>query len=142
MKKVTRQMPVDNLGRVVIPIDIRRDLEIVEKDRLEVYSENGNVIFRKPVTTCSICNSSQNLKEHEGKMFCENCIRSIAQELGKGVITNHILQLDKLLDKKKKELDSAIEQGKSQKFIYKKSVEVDKIIAEYIKYQQIQESLK
>ncbi len=141
MKKVTRQMPVDNLGRVVIPIDIRRDLEIVEKDRLEVYSENGNIIFRKPVTTCSICNSSKNLKEYQGKLFCENCIRSITQELGKGIITNHILQLDKLLNKKRKELDSAIKQGESQEFIYKKSVEVDEIIAEYIKYKQIQESL-
>ena len=56
MKSTGIVRKVDELGRVVIPIELRRNLDIHEKDALEIYDDNDNIVLKKytPSMTCQI----------------------------------------------------------------------------------------
>lgn len=67
----------DELGRVVLPIEIRRALGIEEKDGLEIFvdEEKRRIIFEKASRVCMKCQSTKNLKEiKHGFYLCESCI--------------------------------------------------------------------
>lgn len=69
---------VDELGRVVLPIELRRTLGINEKDPLEIYVEDEAIILRKPGGGCAFCGSGEKLIEYRGKPVCINCRRELA----------------------------------------------------------------
>lgn len=83
MKSTGIVRKVDELGRVVIPIELRRTLEIEEKDSLEIYVDQDKVIFRKyvPSGACVICGSLDKTVSFKNKCVCEKCIAGL-----KGVI--------------------------------------------------------
>ncbi len=70
---------VDELGRVVIPIELRRTLGIDLKDPLEIYVEGENIIFKKYEPACVFCGDARNIKNYKGKNVCENCIAEMAR---------------------------------------------------------------
>lgn len=74
---------VDELGRIVLPIELRRTLGIEIRDPLEVYVEGTSIILKKYAPACFICGEVGNLKEFKGKKICEDCIRSLAREAGR-----------------------------------------------------------
>lgn len=65
---------LDELGRVVVPKEMRRTLNINDKDLLEVYVENGRLIIEPFHDCCVICSSMLQLVEHNGKWICQTCI--------------------------------------------------------------------
>ena len=65
---------VDELGRVVIPIELRRTLGIDLKDPLEIYLEGENIIFKKYEPACIFCGDARKIRNYKGKNICENCI--------------------------------------------------------------------
>lgn len=68
---------VDELGRVVIPIEIRNKLDIAEKDPIEIYVDGASVILKKFVPNCLFCGSSKKLVDYNGKLVCESCIKEL-----------------------------------------------------------------
>lgn len=70
---------VDELGRIVIPIELRRVLDIAERDELEIFMESDHIILQKYEPTCIFCASSQGLVSYKGKNICQNCIRHIGR---------------------------------------------------------------
>lgn len=70
---------VDELGRIVLPIEIRRTLDISERDEVEIYMENDQIILQKYEPTCVFCASSRGLTKFNGKNVCRECIRSMAK---------------------------------------------------------------
>ncbi len=68
---------VDELGRIVLPIEIRRTLDIAERDELEIYTENDRIILQKYEPSCIFCSSSVGLVKYEGKNLCQDCVRKI-----------------------------------------------------------------
>lgn len=70
---------VDELGRVVLPIELRRTLDIAERDELEIYVENDNIILRKYEPHCIFCASSQGLVSFRGKNICPDCLRQLGR---------------------------------------------------------------
>ena len=68
---------VDELGRVVIPIEIRNKLEIMEKDPIEIYVDGSSIILKKFVPNCIFCGNSKNLIEYHGKLVCEKCANKL-----------------------------------------------------------------
>ena len=68
---------VDKLGRIVLPIELRRVLDIAEKDELEIYMENDRIILQKFEPSCVFCSSSQGLVSYKGKNVCQACIRNM-----------------------------------------------------------------
>ncbi|MGX8699085.1 MAG: AbrB/MazE/SpoVT family DNA-binding domain-containing protein [bacterium] len=68
---------VDELGRIVIPIELRRVLEIEVKDPLEIYTEDDTIILKKYQPACIFCASAKNVVNYRGKNICENCLQEL-----------------------------------------------------------------
>ncbi|MBQ8025737.1 MAG: AbrB/MazE/SpoVT family DNA-binding domain-containing protein [Oscillospiraceae bacterium] len=77
MKSTGIVRKVDELGRIVLPIELRRTLNIAEKDSLEIYVEDDTIILRKFETRCVFCGNTKNVVEYKGKNICPDCIRDI-----------------------------------------------------------------
>ena len=75
MKATGIVRPVDGLGRIVLPIEIRRNLDIEERDQLEIYLEGDHIILKKYEPACVFCGGSTGLSEYRGKNVCRECIR-------------------------------------------------------------------
>ncbi len=64
---------VDELGRVVIPIEIRNQFNIVEKDPIEIYVDKSAIILKKFEPNCIFCGNTEDLLEYKNKLVCEKC---------------------------------------------------------------------
>jgi len=68
---------VDELGRVVIPIELRRTLRIKEKDPLEIYVDEGNIVLRKYEPACVFCGNSENTTTFRDRPICLDCLNEL-----------------------------------------------------------------
>ena len=75
---IVRQL--DSLGRIVLPIELRRSLNINTKDMLEIVVEGNSVVLRKCESNCAFCGSGSKLVQYTDKMICRHCLKEI-QEL-------------------------------------------------------------
>lgn len=73
MKSTGIVRKVDELGRVVIPIELRRTLNIAEKDALEIYVDGEHIILKKYEPACIFCGNARNVKNYKGKNICPDC---------------------------------------------------------------------
>ena len=71
---------IDQLGRVVVPVELRRTLGIREGDLLEVTAEDGRLILRKVAPECALCGRSDELIDLHEKHLCRECVREIRLE--------------------------------------------------------------
>lgn len=71
---------VDDLGRIVIPMEIRRNFNIEEGDPLEIYTgDNGVIMLKKyvPETACIICGNEEDTRTINDKRVCKACIQTL-----------------------------------------------------------------
>ena len=68
---------VDELGRIVLPIELRRTLDIAEKDSLEIYVDGPTIVLRKYQPACIFCNNVDDVVFYNGKRFCVECLEKI-----------------------------------------------------------------
>ncbi len=80
MKSTGIVRKVDELGRIVLPIEMRRTLDIAEKDALEIYVEGDDIILRKYHNACVFCDSIKDIMTYKGRFVCPECIKKL-QEL-------------------------------------------------------------
>ena len=78
MKSTGIVRKVDGLGRVVLPIELRRNLSIGEKDALEIYVEQDTIILKKYEPACIFCGQAKNVKYIKGKNICPACLEEIS----------------------------------------------------------------
>ncbi len=71
---------LDELGRIVLPIELRRTLDIAERDELEIYLEDDKVILKKYEPSCIFCGSTRGLITYCGKNVCADCVRKMNRE--------------------------------------------------------------
>lgn len=77
MKSTGIVRKVDELGRIVLPIELRRTLDIEIKDSIEIYVENDSIILKKYEPTCIFCGDNKDLKTFNEKNICSNCIKKL-----------------------------------------------------------------
>lgn len=77
MKSTGIVRQVDPLGRIVIPMELRRTLSIEEKDALEIYTEGEQIILKKYQPTCIFCGEGKNVVNYKGKNICTSCLSEI-----------------------------------------------------------------
>lgn len=70
---------VDELGRVVLPIELRNKFGITEKDPMEIYVDGSSIILKKFEPNCIFCGSSKKLVDFQEKMICEKCAAKISK---------------------------------------------------------------
>ncbi|MDK2919345.1 MAG: AbrB family transcriptional regulator, transcriptional pleiotropic regulator of transition state [Candidatus Petromonas sp.] len=78
MKSTGIVRKVDELGRVVIPIELRRTLNIGEKDALEIFVDGSHIILKKYEPACIFCGQAKDNVNFKGKNICPNCLEEIA----------------------------------------------------------------
>ena len=82
MKSTGIVRKVDELGRVVLPIELRRTLNISYKDSLEIFTDNNMVVLRKYEPSCIFCGSATNVVNYKGRNICPECIAHKQDDLG------------------------------------------------------------
>ena len=65
---------VDELGRIVLPVEMRRTLEIGEKDALEIYVDGSSVILKKYRPSCIFCDTRKGVAQFKDKNVCMVCL--------------------------------------------------------------------
>jgi len=78
MKSTGIVRKVDDLGRVVLPIELRRTLDIAEKDSLEIYVDGEQVILKKYEPACIFCGNASDMIHFRGKNVCRGCAEELS----------------------------------------------------------------
>ena len=81
MKSTGIVRKVDELGRIVLPIELRRTLGIEEKDRIEIFVDGESIILRKYQPACIFCDDAKDIINYKGKNICPDCIRAMNEKL-------------------------------------------------------------
>lgn len=86
MKSTGIVRKVDNLGRIVIPIELRKTLGISVKDPLEIYVDTDKIILKKYLPACIFCGNAEDLIVFDGKNICKDCAKKIEKALVKRAV--------------------------------------------------------
>lgn len=70
---------VDDLGRIVLPVELRRTYGIEERDALEIFTQGDQIVLRKYQPLCLFCGSGSDVTVFQGKTVCGHCRASIGQ---------------------------------------------------------------
>ena len=79
MKSTGIVRKIDSLGRIVLPMELRRSMDIGERDAMEIYMDNGRIILQKFEQTSIFCGSSGNLAIFRGKNVCPECAQLLSK---------------------------------------------------------------
>lgn len=77
MKSTGIVRKVDELGRIVLPIELRRTLGINEKDSLEVFVDANQIVLKKYEPACIFCGSADDIIVYKGKNICHECAKEM-----------------------------------------------------------------
>ena len=78
MKSLGMVRNIDALGRIVLPIELRRTLDISAGDGIEMFSDGDTVVLKKYMPCCIFCGEAGKIIEYKGKKICEKCAAEIA----------------------------------------------------------------
>ena len=82
MKSTGIVRKVDELGRVVLPIELRRVLRIAERDALEIFTEGDMIVLKKYEPSCIFSGEMEDLVEYMGKKVSKDSIIKMAKAAG------------------------------------------------------------
>ena len=80
MKSTGVVRKVDELGRIVIPVELRRTLNIDVKDALEIYVDGDQVILKKYEPACIFCGDARDVVNYKNKNICTNCLSQLKNQ--------------------------------------------------------------
>ena len=80
MKSIGIVRRVDELGRVVLPMELRKILDIEPSDSLEIFTDGDRIILRKYEPQCIFCSNSEAMRTFKGKNVCENCMNEVIKQ--------------------------------------------------------------
>ncbi|MBQ4428121.1 MAG: AbrB/MazE/SpoVT family DNA-binding domain-containing protein [Oscillospiraceae bacterium] len=69
---------VDELGRIVLPIELRRSLDIDVKDPIEIYTDGDRIILKKYTQSCSFCGKTKDVVSFRDRLVCRKCIEELS----------------------------------------------------------------
>ncbi len=68
---------IDELGRIVLPIELRKVMDIAVKDSLEIFVEEDKIILKKYSPSCTFCGDPNNVVSYKGKLVCKKCAANL-----------------------------------------------------------------
>ena len=80
MKSTGIVRKIDELGRIVLPIELRRTLDIAEKDPMEIFVEGNTIILKKYEPSCIFCGDAKDIITFKGKNICPRCLAELKDE--------------------------------------------------------------
>lgn len=79
MKSTGIVRKIDELGRIVLPVEIRKVLDIKNKDSVEIFTDGDRIVLSKYQPSCSFCGDVNDIVYFEGKRICSACLEKIKQ---------------------------------------------------------------
>jgi len=70
---------VDELGRIVLPVELRRTLNIEVRDPIEIFVNEDTILLKKYAPACILCGENDDLIEYKGKKICRKCIEKLGE---------------------------------------------------------------
>ena len=80
MKKSGELCKIDALGRIVIPVRLRRKLGLNTNDPLEVFTNGDEIVLKRYIPVCVFCGKDDTLIAYKSKYVCKDCAEQIAKE--------------------------------------------------------------
>jgi len=77
MKATGIVRPIDKLGRIVIPKELRETYNLEVNDSVEIYVNDNQIIIQKYQPACIFCNSTDDIVYYEGKSICKECLEKL-----------------------------------------------------------------
>ena len=77
MKSIGIVRKMDELGRIVLPIELRNTLGIKQKDPVEIFVAGDSIILKKYVPACVFCSGTDDMIVYNGKNICKKCAKEI-----------------------------------------------------------------
>lgn len=68
---------IDDLGRIVLPIELRKTLGISVRDEIEISAEDDRIVLKRYAPACMICGSTEHIKTYHDKKICAHCIEEL-----------------------------------------------------------------
>ena len=79
MKSTGIVRPVDTLGRIVLPVELRRNLNIEYKDPLEIFVDGEYIMMKKYQPSCVFCDATKDITVFKGKNICPKCLKELKE---------------------------------------------------------------
>ena len=77
MKSLGITRPLDSLGRLVLPVELRRAFDLKENDPVEIYVEGDAILLKKHQAVCVFCARTDDLTSFKDKAVCKNCLKEL-----------------------------------------------------------------
>lgn len=71
---------IDELGRIVLPAELRRTLDIGDKENMEIFVDGSSIVLKKYRPACVFCDSFRDISHFKGKNICSRCLRQLRDE--------------------------------------------------------------
>lgn len=81
MKSTGIVRKIDELGRIVLPMEIRKTMDIKERDAIEVFIDGDKIILTKYQPSCVFCNDASDVIFFGGKRVCRECLSKLKEQL-------------------------------------------------------------
>ena len=81
MKSTGGVRKVDELGRIVLPKELRTILGIDVKDSIEIFTDGDKIVLQKYQPACTFCNNANDVIYFNGKRICAECVAKIKDHL-------------------------------------------------------------
>ena len=80
MKSTGVVRKIDELGRIVLPIEIRKILDIKQKDAVEIFTDNDRIVLQKYQPACVFCNNTDDVIYFSDKRICAECLKTLKEQ--------------------------------------------------------------
>ena len=77
MKSTGILRKLDELGSQVLTIELRRTLDIAERDAVEIYVDGDAVVLKKYKPACVFCGNAENITDYKGRSVCAECLEDL-----------------------------------------------------------------
>lgn len=77
MKSTGMVRKIDELGRIVLPIEIRKTMGIENRDAIEIFVDEDKIVLKKYEPACIFCGNADNVTYFRGKLVCNECISAL-----------------------------------------------------------------
>lgn len=71
---------IDELGRIVLPIELRNKMDIKNKDSIEIFVDEDKIILKKYEPACLFCGNAENVILYKGKLVCRYCLEDMNKQ--------------------------------------------------------------
>lgn len=78
MKSIGMVRPIDEMGRIVLPKELRKQFNIQDGvDSVEVFVDDDKIVLKKYAPSCIFCGNVENSVEYKGQRICPDCVRKL-----------------------------------------------------------------